>query len=78
MRVNAEWQARQIAMTKAKIALNKVWEDNDLSVLEWLSVLSDELSSMTNRHRNQTEMNPVTGPVGATPEPTPEPGEPAP
>lgn len=67
MRVNAEWQARQVAMTKAKIAINKVWEDNDLSVLEWLSVLSDELSSMTNRHRNQTEMNPVTGPPTSPP-----------
>lgn len=78
MRVSAEWQARQIAMTQAKIAIGKVWEDNDLSVLEWLSVLGDELSSVTNRHRNQTEVNPLTGPVEPESEPTPEPGEPAP
>lgn len=63
MRVNAEWQARQVAMTKAKVEINKVWEQCDLSTLEWLSVLSDEMSSVANRHRNQAECNPLTGPV---------------
>jgi len=67
-RVNAEWQKRQIAMTKAKIELGKVWEENDLSTLEWISVLADELSSITNRHRNLTEMHPLTGPVDPRPE----------
>ena len=51
-------------MTKAKIEIGKVWEENDLSVLEWTSVLSDELSSILTRHRNRTETNPLTGPVG--------------
>lgn len=78
MRVNAEWQARQIAMAKAKVELSRIWDESELSVLEWTSVLSDELSSVLTRHRNRIETNPLTGPVGPEPPPAPDPGEPVP
>lgn len=76
--VNTEWQKRQIAMTRARIQLSELWAESDLSPLEWMSVLADELSSVANRHRNRVENNPLTGPVSTGSLPVLDPGEPIP
>lgn len=78
MRVNAEWQARQVVMAKARVELSKLWDENDLSTLEWLSVLADEMASVTNRHRNQTECGPLRGSIDPRTVHAPEAGEPLP